>query len=481
MRLNRLESRFFHDIIGAELDVPVHASLEHQGTSLEMIVIPKIDTQGYLKFEYFNATAFHPDPQVGPDGKSFTRFTMREYAGTHPLLEDAWQKRAAVKVELKSSRPTMPPRANPILDARVLYANHGNRGALVLNTRLARLRSSRLQKAQFSISGFADFRTPDKQWSSIKGVVSDETQPLQTTADKLGDGAQLTLSPVSHNIILDTGDGWRITLTKDEHSEDDAVNHTGVVEKRDGADFGADELGDVLEGLRYFVAFTMLQYCFPSVIIGYDAMGRVAYGEPGEFGVRRHKPLNWFHHDRDERSGTTLELFFPRFWRRWQSNKDELTAVIDAYVSSQAMRRAGILRDSVAKSCGGLEIIAGLVLGKTIYGSAEQDFDQVLRCYKIPHRHLDAAINPVTQKLCSDLNISNNGACLLVNVRNYVAHPLDKKNTVIKPDHLRHLDGDPSHYVHLHDLSQFYLEHVLLRFCGFAVAHERQLLEFQRR
>ena len=481
MRLNRLESEFFEQIIGAELDVPIHATLKYRDTSFEMIIVPKIDAHGHLKLEYFNATAYHPDPQVGPDGKSFTRYSMRQFAGTHPLLEDAWRKHAAVEVELKKSRPPMPPKDNPTLDARVLYADHGNRGALVLNTKKATLRSSRLRKAQFSISGFADFRTPEKQWSSIQGVVSDESQPLQSTADKLGDGAQLTLSPVNHNIVLDTEGGWRVTLTKDEHSEDDAVSHTGVVGKRDGTDFGADELQEVLEGLRYFVAFTMVQYCFPSVTIGYDALGRVAYGEPGEFGVIRQKPLNWFHHSRDELWGNTLELFFPRFWRKWQSNKDELVAVIDAYVSSQAMRRAGILRDSVAKSCGGLEIIAGLVLGKPIYGTAEKDFDNVLRCYKIPHRHLDAASNPVTQQLCSDLNISNSGACLLVNVRNYVVHPLEKKNTVIKPDHLRHLDSDPALYVLLHDLSQFYLEHVLLRFCGLDVAHHRQLLESQRR
>ena len=484
MRLNRLESRFFDEIIGAELDVPVHATLEYHGTSLEMIVIPKIDTQGYLKFEYFNATAYRPDPQVGPDGKSFTRYSMREFAGTHPLLEDAWQKGAAVKVELRPSRRPIPPRFNPTLDFRVLYADHGNRGVMVLNPKQETFRSSRLQKAQFSISGFIDFRTPEKQSSSIQGVVNDETQPLRTTADRLGTGAQITLSPVKDNITMDTGDGWSITLTKDEHSEDEPVSHTGVIETQNGTDFSADELGGVLEGLRYFVAFTMAQYCFPSVIIGFDAMRKVAYGEPGEFRVRRHKPSNWFNHNGDVPLGNNLEIFFPLFWRRWQSNKDELIAVIDAYVSSQAMRHAGILRDSVVKSCGGLEIIAGLVLGKTIRNTAIQDFDKVLRCYEIPHRHLDATTNPVTQKLCSDLNIPNdNGASLLLDVRNYVAHPLDPidaNNPSIKHAHLRYLDSEQAHYVHLHDLSQFYLEHVLLRFCGFGVARYRQLLESQR-
>ncbi len=481
MRLNRVESRFFDTIINAELDVPIHATVTYDGTPLEMIVIPKIAPEGYLRFEYFNAPAYHPEPELNPDGTQHFRYTLSEFAGTHPLLEDAWQKRARVKLDLKPSHPPIPPRANPTLDASVLYADHGNRGVLVLRAGQTAIRNSLLRKAEFSISGFADFRTPEKQWSSIASIVGDESQSLQNTSDRLGGDAQITLSPARHNIVMDTGDGWHITLTKDEPSDDGAVSHTGVVEKRDGTNFVTEELREVLEGVHYFFAFTMTEYCFPSVTIGYDGTGRVVYGEPGEFGSRRQNPLNWFHHDRDARWGNILERFFPRFWRRWQSNKDELIAVIDAYVSSQAMRRAGILRDAVAKSCGGLEIIAGLVLERTIRNTAKQDFDKVLRCYKIPHRHLDATTNPATHKLCSDLNIPNdNGACLLIDVRNYVTHPLDK-NPVIKPGYLQHVDGDLAQYVHLHDLSQFYLEHILLRFCGFAVIRHRQLLELQRR
>ena len=481
MKLNRLETTFFDEIIGVELDAPVHAILEYQGTSLEMIVVPKVAAEGYLRFEYFNAPAYHPEPQLGPNGTQYLRFTLGQFAGTHPLLEEAWHRHAGVELVLKPSRHHIPPRSNPTLDARVLYAGRGNRGVLVLRTGQTTIRNSLLRRAEFSISGFTDFATPEKLWASIAGAVSDEDLPLQNTADKLEEGAHIALSPVRHNIVLDTIDGWRISLTKDDGSHDGPVSHTGVVEKHDGTDFSIDELREVLEGVRYFFAFTMAEYCFPSVIIGYDAVGKIVYGEPGEFGARRQNCLNWFHHNRDAQSGNILELFFPRFWRRWQSNKDELIAVIDAYVSSQAMRRAGILRDAVAKSCGGLEIIAGLVLERTIRNTAKEDFDKVLRCYKIPHRLLDAASNPATHKLCSDLNIPNDsGAYLLVDVRNYVTHPLDK-NPVIKPGHLRYVDGDLAQYVHLHDLSQFYLEHILIRFCGFGLIHHRQLLELQRR
>ena len=291
------------------------------------------------------------------------------------------------------------------------------------------------------------------------------------------------MSPVPHNVTLNTDDGWRITLTKDGDSEVNPVSHTALVEKLDGSDFGVDHFKEILEGLRYFFAFTMAEYCSPSVIIGYDAAGIVAYGEPGEFGVPRQNSTNWFHHDGDEQSGTNLELFFPLFWRRWRCHKDELIAAIDAYVTSQAMRKAGILRDAVAKSCGGLEIIAQLVLDQTIDrdNPANTVFNKVLKCYKIEHRELDETNHPITQRLCSDLNIPNNGARLLVEVRNYVTHPLDKKNPMVKQGHLRHVDGDLVNYFHLHDLSQYYLEHVLLRFCGFDVATPRRLTESRRR
>ena len=399
------------------------------------------------------------------------------------MLVEAWDNRSALKLDMKPSRPPLRPKSKTQLDVRVLYANHSNKGALVWTGGPVAAPNPVLGRAEFSISGFTDFRTPEKQWSSIEGIVGDPGRQLQAAADQLGEGARLKLSPVPHNITLDTDDGWRITLTKDEDTEVNSDSHTGVVEKLDGSDFGVDQLKGTLEGLRYFFAFTMAEYCWPSVIIGYDAAGIVAYGEPGEFGVHRQNSTNWLHHDGDGQLGVNLELFFPGFWRRWQCHKDELIAAINAYVTSQAMRKAGILRDAVAKSCGGFEIIARLVLGQTNgpddFANAAA-FNKVLKCYKIAHRQLDENTHPITNRLCSDLNIPDNGADLLVGVRNYVTHPLERKNPVVKPGHLRHVDGDPVNYFHLHDLSQFYFEHVLLRFCGFEVATPRQLAESRR-
>ncbi len=130
----------------------------------------------------------------------------------------------------------------------------------------------------------------------------------------------------------------------------------------------------------------------------------------------------------------------------------------------------------MAKSFAGVEVLVGLALAQTIRGNSGESIDKVLRCYKIPNRYLDGNENPYAQKLCADLKITDNkGAMLLADVRNYIIHPLDR-NPVIKPGHLKYVDGDLMQYVRLHDLSQFYLEHSLLRFCGYTGVSYRSLL-----
>ena len=363
----------------------------------------------------------------------------------------------------------------------MLYADVGFRGELVLNNNQVVLRRSSLRKAEFNISGFCDFVTPETSLGSIRGISEADHERLQSIADKLEDGARRTVHPPHRRVVLNTsdgtGDGWKITLTKDEHDTAGATRHTGIVEKSNGSGFEIGELRDILEGLRYFFAFTMVKYCFPSVIVGYDANRRETWGEVGQFRIEQQRPLNWFQQKGELPAGVVLEQCFPKFWRKWLTNRNELIAVIDCYVSSQAMEQSGILRDSVAKSCAGLEVLAGLVLGKTIRGNASSEIAKVLRCYKIPYRCLDSSQNPVTHKLCSDLNVSDNsGAQLIVNIRNYIVHPLDI-NPVIKPGHLQYIDGDVVHYIHLQDLCQFYLEYTLLGFCGHKVTSHRKLLE----
>ena len=277
MKLNKLQTRFFEEIIGAEPDVPVHATLSYEGTTFDIIVVPEINSSGHFRLKYYSAPAYDPEPQIIGEGIFSKTLTISEAFGLHPLLERAWQERAVVELELKLSQLPLQPKPNHTLSVRVLYAAAKHRGALVLDNNQATLKSSPLRKARFSISDFCDFLAP---WSGIGSIVSisvSDRQMLQSITNNLPDEAQIAIRPGPNRIILNTGDGWNITLTKDENGTEDEVSHSGVVEKNDGSDFEVAELNHVLDGLRYFLAFTQSDYCFPCVVIGYDADDKMAW------------------------------------------------------------------------------------------------------------------------------------------------------------------------------------------------------------
>ena len=105
-----------------------------------------------------------------------------------------------------------------------------------------------------------------------------------------------------------------------------------------------------------------------------------------------------------------------------------MVAAIECYVHSNRMREAGIANDAVAKSFAGLEILAGLLLRRTIVGDADKEITKTLEG-QIPHLCLKQSETPLLYKLCKDLKVKDDqGPFLLNKVRNYVAHPLDPNN-----------------------------------------------------
>ena len=155
-----------------------------------------------------------------------------------------------------------------------------------------------------------------------------------------------------------------------------------------------------------------------------------------------------------------------------------MVAAIECYVHSNRMRKAGIANDAVAKSYAGLEILASLKLGRTIGFESLKEITESLP-KEIPHRHLKQSETPLLNKLRRDLKVKDDQGPFLLNaVRNYVAHPLDRKTYAeVKAEHLNYLDSDPMSYVYLHDLSQFYFEYTFLRFCGYINHGYTDLLE----
>ena len=440
MKLNDLESEFFDNILNAELGVPVYATLEYDKERFDIIVVPEVTGEGYFRLNYYNAPAYNPGTQNSESAVPYKSFSMNEILGTHPSLERASLNGDQVTVTLYPSRLPSKPESPPKLDATVLYAGRLHRGALGLDKNQVTAQKTPLKKAEFSIVQFPDFVAPE------------------------------------HRIALYSGDGWQIVLTRDDKHTRDMVSHTGVIDKSDGSEYGTGNLGDVMEGLKYFFAFAAGVYCHHTVAVGYDSGNRPVWGEIGEFNPARPRP-NWF--SSVVPVGTDLEKLSPGFWRRWGKNKNEINAVIECYVHSNAMRQAGITKDAVAKSYAGLEILASLVLGQTIRQDSAKRINEVLSKNRIPHLRLDQSNTPVLAKLCNDLNVGNySGPHLLSNVRNYVPHPLDPKTPAeVKAKHLRYLDADPVNYVYLHDLCQYSLEYAFLKFCGFQPAGYRPLLE----
>ena len=459
---------------------PWHATLHYEDETFEVILVPELTGEGEFTLKYYNAPAYDPETRFDESGRGTKRWSMSQAFGSHPKLEQAWLNSDPVDVQLHSSQLPLKRRLSPTLVTTILYAGIQNRGILGLHENRVELRGTLLKRAELSIVEFPAFVSLNRSWNAIAGLGTEERESLRSLARRLGDDAKISIQSPAHHVVLDSGDGWNIKLTRDGQQTRDMIGHTGLIERDDGAEFGTDELGELMEGLKYFFAFATGTYCFPTVIVGYDSEYRPVWGEVGRFASARHDLPNWFNNS-GVRVGVALEELFPRFWDKWSGHKDAMTAVIECYVHSNEMHKTGVQKDAVAKSYAGMEILASLVLGKTIYGGSSEEICRVLSDFQIPHRRLDRAKTPAMARLCEDLDESKlRGSYLLGGVRNYVAHPLDPHTPAeVKEKYLRYLDADPVSYFYLYDLSQFYLEYALLKFFGYETADDnyRRLVE----
>ena len=483
MNLNDLERKFFEQILRADLAVPVQASLEHNDGKFDAIVVPEITAEGDFMLRYYNALHLEPQTTVNQNRKRTNRMSIKHAFGLHPLLERAWLNSDLVKLQMRPTLLPINPERSPKIDAKVFTAQAGNKGSLRLQKNQATVRRSLLNKAEFSILGFPEFESNTRRQMSVAGIDSSELEKFRSVASHLGEGAKASIQPSAHHVVLDSGDGWNVRFTRnDEHTRGVAC-HTGVIERTDGSNFGVDDLDNILQLLKYFLAFVSGYYCNPTVVVGYDTKNRPAWGEIGRFVHEVPTTLNWFNYSKPERNGDYLESLFPKFSQKWKTNREEFIAIIECYLHSNVMTQAGVPQDAVAKSYTGLEILASLVLQKKIIQNSGKEIHDMLSKHKIPHRDLDKNEIPILSALGKRIGQAElRGSCLLSRVRNYVIHPLRAKMPIkVKPNYVNYLDTDPIQYSYLHDLSQFYLEYMLLKFCGYKVNGYRRLLESLQR
>ena len=432
MKLNRLESKFFDDILKTELDVPVHATLEYGETALDIIVVPEINDQGHFLLKYFNASPYEPNPD---DSRGAT-LSMREFFGVHPSLDQAWRDRDSVTVQLKTAPHLPRPLYNaeqPQLNARVYEAGTHNRGELILDESQVVVQESLLKRAEFCVVDLPDINMP----------VRLEKNPVKI---------------ITGRDIVFENDEWRIVLTADEEPTRDLVSWTGLIEKSDGSEYEVGELDDVLQGLQYFFAFVAGVYRFPTVVIGYGTDDQPVWGKIGRFDV---KSLggNWFRSSSTIHTSEFLGALFFRFWCQWVERKSEIISVVKRYVHSNIVGRIGAWDIALVTSYTGLEMLARLVLGKDAnrnsneYNTSSKKINRALErinesSCSVRNILLDGSMTPRMAALAEKLSVKKNGPWLLSEVRNHIVHPH------------KDLDSDSSLYIYLHDLSQFYLEYM---------------------
>ena len=69
MQFNDLVRKFFEQILNAELDVPVHATLLYEDETFEVILVPELTEEGEFTLKYYNAPAYHPETRCDESGK----------------------------------------------------------------------------------------------------------------------------------------------------------------------------------------------------------------------------------------------------------------------------------------------------------------------------------------------------------------------------------------------------------------------------
>lgn len=463
IELNALEKSFFRNFLPVELDVPVHALLTYLDETLEMIVVPRIDQHGNFVMAYSNASPFVPEPEGGV----FT-FHGSSMVGIHPLLERAWLSDDPVDLQLRIS----PQAPIPLLShndvsvkAKVISVRQGHTGRLALWENQIYREAGPIAEARFNLVGFPDF--DDHRNFHDYAYVDSILQPVK---NQLPEGWTINVRAPQEKLVLQTGDGLNISICKLDDNLRGMVNHRGVIGRTDESDFQVGYLVSTLNALKYFLSFVAGDYIHPTVVLGLSKSQDSSWGQIGRLTDKLNPRMNWFRNDYTVLTGHFLEALFPVFWERWSGKAKEIGEAIDLYVRSKHTQQNGNPIGALGESYAALETLAGLTTGRTIGRNSHIDIDQVLKDNKVPLQWVNVASLRTSyfSDACDRLQIGcYKGVYLLNKVRNFVPHPLKPKTDAeIKPEIHEFLHGNRQPLAFLHDLSQFYFEHLFLAYCG---------------
>ena len=457
MELNKIEQRFFTDILQTDLDAPVIAHLRVNSDELPVTVVPIISQYGNFEMRYFGTPSHIPKCTDGT-----LTWSDGHIVGIHPALESAWDSQEEVELEFADRAQLAAPFqtiSGPKVHAKVLTVDPRHRGRLTIHKNQVKSEESTLKKVEFSLVDFSDFKRIEN-FPEIMTRHANVQESLNTIRDEFPDASEVKIIRPTQ-ITLRAGQEWVISVKEDAEQTRNYVSHSGQISKPTEEKFEVGEMDDLLTGLSSFFAFVSCAYRHPTAIIGEDSQGKAVWGQIGRFDLMP-RSINWFDNDSCAPATVYLESLFPKFWEQWQRHPEELYSVIESHINSKVMRQAGLPKEAVAASYAGLDVLANLILTNPDPNDSVANVCKALDCYGIPHRRLRRSETPITTQLATRLGVGKSGPHVIYSVRNYVVHPLDPDTDAIKQLHLEYLDDSYSPYFYLHDLCQFYLEYLLL-------------------
>lgn len=459
--------------------MPVNAVLSFDDEIFPITVIPQVSEDGYFELRYFGAPAYKPEPVEGQ-----LSWSDSEISGTHPQLRRLWIDGSTVSLRFED-RPA--PTAfhgdlsGPEMEAKIILADFSHRGILSIKNNQIVVRESKLRKATFSLVDFPKITYPAGQsWLGQlfgKGEYENFQNRFRAVSELLPENKAMVQVIPREMTVLKTNTGWIITLTKDDEDTRERISYSGLITREGEEEFGVGELSHLLEGLTDFLSFTACAYRHPTAVIGFDSEDLVTWGQIGKF-ILVPSSTNWFSNSSMVSASVYLECLFPRFWSAWEKHQNEVSRIIECYISSNVALRAGLPKEAVAVSYAGLDMLAHLLLSNPTQDSSSQVIEKSLAKHKVPDPCADASKTPVTTKLATELGLIESGVPLLNSVRNFVVHPLRRNSHTFKNQHSERLDNTYSEYFYVYDLSQYFLEYLYLQgLCNYTPEHHRLLTE----
>lgn len=257
---------------------------------------------------------------------------------------------------------------------------------------------------------------------------------------------------------------WQIEMTQvpdleaiDQTLKNDggyAVTYTGTCSRSDGEAFTIEDAERLLEVLRLFLSFARGAFCSVPLRAGVDANGNKIWEQWGDQLVdpqptKPYSVISWF----STMHGEILPQVFPGFWRCLNDSKweDAMRIAIYWYLRSNAGGRGAGIDGGLILSQAALERLSYVQCG--LPEPKPKASDLIRKAFK--NLHIPLGIPSSCQKLFSLAQVNNwqDGPHALIEVRNALVHPKQKYKDLS--------------YFEAWNLSQYYIELMLLRLCEY--------------